>query len=120
MHIEGILIHGETDVMFDGIDINAPEATVQIENVRMTGVWGSDGTEHADAIQTWGGVKDLRVDHLLADGDYQGHDCARHRSDGIGGNRERGLDGRSDATGAGIGHHRRRTHDLDDDRGSNV
>ena len=72
VHIEGVLIHGETDVMFDGIDINAPEATVQIENVRMTGVWGSDRTEHADAIQTWGGVKDLRVDHLSADGDYQG------------------------------------------------
>ena len=72
VHIEGVQIDGQTDTMFDGIDINAPQATVQVENVRMTGLWGSYSMEHADAIQTWGGVKELRVDDLTAEGDYQG------------------------------------------------
>jgi hypothetical protein len=58
--------------MFDGIDINAPQATVQIENVRITDLWGTDSMMHADAVQTWGGVKDLRIDHMSVDGDYQG------------------------------------------------
>lgn len=72
VHVEGLLLDADRDVMFDGIDINAPRAVVQIENVRMVGVYGSHSTEHADAIQTWGGAKDLRVDRLTADGDYQG------------------------------------------------
>jgi hypothetical protein len=72
VHIEGMLISGQANTMFDGIDINAPQATVQIENVRMTGLWGSYTSEHSDAIQTWGGVKVLRIDNFTADGDYQG------------------------------------------------
>jgi hypothetical protein len=72
VHLEGILIRAETDVQFDGIDINAPEAVVQVENVRIDGVYGSKTTEHADVIQPWGGAKALEVDRLTADGDYQG------------------------------------------------
>jgi hypothetical protein len=72
VHIEGVLIDADPDVEYDGIDVNAPQATVQIENVRVENVWGSENTEHADVIQTWGGVKDLRVDRLTANGDYQG------------------------------------------------
>jgi len=72
VHIEGVLITGQPNVMFDGIDVNAPLATIQIENVRVDNVWGSDTTEHADVIQTWGGFKNLRIDHLTANGDYQG------------------------------------------------
>jgi hypothetical protein len=72
VHLEGLLIDGMHDVMFDGIDINAPRATVQIERVRVNGLFGSDLTEHADAVQTWGGVRKLRIDELSAVGDYQG------------------------------------------------
>lgn len=72
VHIEGLSITGDPNTQFDGIDVNAPSATVQLENIRVTNVWGSDTTEHADVVQTWGGVKDLRIDHLTADGDYQG------------------------------------------------
>jgi hypothetical protein len=72
VHIEGLLINADPDVEYDGIDINAPQATVQVENVRMEDLYGSQTTEHADAIQTWGGVKSLDVDGLTADGDYQG------------------------------------------------
>lgn len=72
VHIEGVEITGDPDTQFDGIDINAPSATVQLENIRVTNVWGSDTTEHADVVQTWGGVGALRIDHLSGDGDYQG------------------------------------------------
>ncbi len=72
VHIEGVLIKAEHDVQYDGIDINAPKATVQVENVRVQAVYGSEKTEHADVIQPWGGVRLLEVDHLTADGDYQG------------------------------------------------
>jgi hypothetical protein len=72
VHIEGVLIKAESDTLFDGIDVNAPEATVQVENVRVEDVYGSLDSEHADVIQTWGGVKELDVDGLTANGDYQG------------------------------------------------
>ena len=72
VHIEGVLITSQPNVMFDGIDVNAPLATVQIENVRVDNVWGSYTTEHADVIQTWGGFRALRIDDLTANGDYQG------------------------------------------------
>jgi hypothetical protein len=72
VHIEGVSITGDPDTQFDGIDINAPDATVQLENIRVTNVWGSNTTEHADVVQTWGGVRALRIDRLSGDGDYQG------------------------------------------------
>ena len=72
VHIEGVLIKADEDTLYDGIDVNAPEATVQVENVRVEDVYGSLRTEHADVIQTWGGVKELDVDRLSANGDYQG------------------------------------------------
>ncbi|HXP37672.1 MAG TPA: hypothetical protein VN817_07885 [Solirubrobacteraceae bacterium] len=72
VHLEGLLLRGEANVQFDGIDVNAPEAVVQVENVRMSELYGSQTTEHADAIQTWGGAKALDIDRLTADGDYQG------------------------------------------------
>jgi hypothetical protein len=72
VHIEGLAITGDPDTEFDGIDINAPDATVQLENIRVSNAWGSYNSEHADIVQTWGGVKDLRIDDLSGDGDYQG------------------------------------------------
>ena len=72
IHIEGVLIKADHNVQYDGIDINAPKATVQIENVRVENIYGSATTEHADVIQPWGGVHLLEVDNLTADGDYQG------------------------------------------------
>jgi hypothetical protein len=72
VHIEGVLIKADDDTKYDGIDVNAPEATVQVENVRVEDVFGSLTSEHADVIQTWGGVKELDVDGLTARGDYQG------------------------------------------------
>lgn len=72
VHIEGLLITGQPTVMFDGIDVNAPRATVQLENIRVNNVWGSSTSEHADVVQTWGGFRALQIDRLTANGDYQG------------------------------------------------
>ena len=72
VHIEGVLIRADANTRLDGIDVNAPLATVQVENVRVEDVYGSRTTEHGDVIQTWGGAKALRVDGLTANGDYQG------------------------------------------------
>ncbi|HEV7492715.1 carbohydrate-binding domain-containing protein [Baekduia sp.] len=71
VQVEGVLFNGATHEM-DAIQINAPAAIVQVENVRAVGLLGSFDTNHTDVIQPWGGVKDLRVDHLTADSNYQG------------------------------------------------
>jgi hypothetical protein len=72
VHIEGVLIDGSGGAEFDGIDINAPLATVQLENLRIVGVRGGFSSFHADVVQPWGGVKDLRIDHLTGSSNYQG------------------------------------------------
>jgi hypothetical protein len=58
--------------MSDGVDIAAPEATVQVENVRVEGIYGYNNQFHADVIQPFGGVRDLRVDKLTGYSGYQG------------------------------------------------
>jgi hypothetical protein len=71
VHVEGVLFDGSLHEM-DAIQIAAPSATVQIENVRANGLFGSFDTNHTDVIQPWGGVGALRVDRLTADSNYQG------------------------------------------------
>jgi hypothetical protein len=72
VHLEGIEIDGSGGGESDAIAISAPRATVQIENVRATGIRGGHSTWHADVIQPWGGVRELRVDGLTASSNYQG------------------------------------------------
>ena len=71
VHIEGVLIDG-TQTKQDAFAISAPAATVQIQNVRVEGLYGDEATWHADVIQPWGGVKELRVDRLTAETAFQG------------------------------------------------
>jgi hypothetical protein len=71
VHVEGVLFDGTQHEM-DAIQIVAPAATVQVENVRAIGLLGSFNTNHSDVIQPYGGVAKLRVDHLTADSNYQG------------------------------------------------
>ena len=61
IHIEGLDIDGSGGGEADGIGIGAPSAIVQIENTRITGLIGHLSSTHADVIQTWGGVKALRL-----------------------------------------------------------
>lgn len=74
VHVEGLLITGED--LSEGIQIDAPEATVQLQNIRVEDVHARDqvgfSDNHPDVIQTWGGVAELRIDGLTGSTDYQG------------------------------------------------
>ena len=70
VHIEGLDIDGSGGGQADGIGIGAPSAIVQIENVRITGLIGHLSATHADVIQTWGGVKELRLYNVTGASHY--------------------------------------------------
>lgn len=74
VHIEGLLMTGED--LSEGINIDAPEAIVQLQNIRIEHLHARDQVDftdnHPDVIQPWGGVAELRVDRLTAQTDYQG------------------------------------------------
>ncbi|MFO0882264.1 MAG: hypothetical protein U0491_02335 [Candidatus Saccharimonadales bacterium] len=76
VHIEGVYIDGSTPTAeADGIAISAPNAIVQVQNVRINKLYGGQDTavhNHSDIIQPWGGVKELRVDHLSGTTNFQG------------------------------------------------
>ncbi|MGY2002839.1 hypothetical protein [Blastococcus sp. SYSU DS1024] len=73
VHIEGVHINGNVNgSQADGIAVNAPEATVQIQNVRMDALRGTYSVNHADVFQPWGGVKEYRIDRLTGSTNYQG------------------------------------------------
>ena len=71
-HIEGLLGDASGGSMSDGIDINAPLATVEIENVRIDGIYGYMDRFHADCVQPFGGVKALRIYNFTCNTAYQG------------------------------------------------
>ena len=75
VHVEGLLIDNSGGGLSEGIQINAPQATVQIQNTRITGLRIPNGDlslNHPDLVQFWGGVKELRIDRLTGSSDYQG------------------------------------------------
>ncbi len=72
VHVEGVLIDGSGGGEGDGIALSAPQAAVQIENVRIVGLHGSQATTHADVVQPWGGVGELRIDRLTGSSGFQG------------------------------------------------
>lgn len=79
VHVEGVYIDSDTLAEGDAFAIDgslqgtqAPDMIVQIQNVRVERLYGTLGTLHADIIQPWGGVKELRVDRLSGRSNYQG------------------------------------------------
>jgi hypothetical protein len=75
VHVEGLLIRGAD--LSEGIDLDERlGAVVQIENVRIEGLHARDEQgftdNHPDALQSWAGPAELRVDRLSASSDYQG------------------------------------------------
>ena len=72
VHVEGVLIDGSGGGEGDGIAISAPGAAVQIEDVRVVDLHGSQATTHADVVQPWGGVRELRIDRLTGSSGFQG------------------------------------------------
>jgi hypothetical protein len=69
VHLEGLLIDGA--YLADGIVTAAPDATLQIENVRVERVHAT-GSEHADCLQTQGGLGGLRIDRFSCTTQLQG------------------------------------------------
>jgi hypothetical protein len=70
IHIEGVHLTGD---LSDGFNLAEDAgATVQLENVRIDLVHGSQSGHHADVLQTWAGPKVLRVDGLQGSSQYQG------------------------------------------------
>lgn len=76
VHVEGLLIDNDGGDLSEGIDIAAPRAVVQIQNTRVAGIHARDGKRftdnHPDVIQTFGGVRELRVNRLTGTTTYQG------------------------------------------------
>ncbi len=72
VHIEGILVDASGGGESDAIAINAPLATVQIQNFRVDGIMGKNSTWHADLVQPFGGVKELRIHNFTGSSYYQG------------------------------------------------
>lgn len=82
VHLEGLRIDG-TD-LDEGIDVATPSAVVRIANTEIYGVHfrGSDdrdgtgayvgGGNHPNALQTWGGFKELWIDGLAFTHSYEG------------------------------------------------
>jgi hypothetical protein len=76
VHVEGLLIDDSGGALSEGIDVNAPEAIVQLENVRVERLHARDeagfSDNHPDLIQSWAGPAELRVDRFTGTTDYQG------------------------------------------------
>ena len=76
VHVEGLLIDNAGGDLSEGIQINAPQAVVQIQNVRIDGIHARDevnwSDNHPDLVQPWGGVQALRIDRFTGETDYQG------------------------------------------------
>ena len=74
VHIEGILLHG--DDISEGIQISAPDAIVQIQNVAIMNVHARDqiafSDNHPDLIQSYGNAREIRIDRFTGETDYQG------------------------------------------------
>jgi hypothetical protein len=74
VHVEGLLGRGED--LSEGIQIAAPEAIIQIQNVRIENLHARDQVDfsdnHPDLIQPWGGADEIRVDRFTGSTDYQG------------------------------------------------
>jgi hypothetical protein len=72
VHIEGVLIDGSGGGQADGVDIYAPQAVVQLQNMRIVGLHGHSDQVHADVVQPFGSARQLRIDRLTGSSNYQG------------------------------------------------
>jgi hypothetical protein len=72
VHVEGIRFAGSKDAEWDAVNIAAPSAMVQLENIRVDHVRGSFAGLHGDVVQPWGGARRLRIDRMTASSNYQG------------------------------------------------
>jgi hypothetical protein len=79
VHVEGVYLESPGDA----ISIQAPQAIVQFENVRIDNVHAycdNFSLNHPDVIQIWSGPAQMRIDRLTAQSDYQGFFWSRDPS----------------------------------------
>lgn len=73
VHIEGVYFEGNVaGSETDAIAASAPSATIQMQNIYINRIRGSQDGNHADMFQPWGGVKAYRVDRFTGYSNYQG------------------------------------------------
>jgi hypothetical protein len=80
VHLEGINIAGVlNDAIIGGEYSNMykpsgtlADATLQVQNIRVGLLSGDSRIQHQDCIQSYGGWKNLRVDHFTCQSQYQG------------------------------------------------
>ena len=73
VHLEGVKFISSSGNLSEGINISAPLAKVQIQNVSIdTVLTGTQAANHADALQSWNGPTTLLVDGFTATTGYQG------------------------------------------------
>ena len=74
LHLEGIKLHGED--LTEGIQLNTPNADVQIANVAVIDVHARDQDSftdnHPDLIQSFGGAHSITIERFTGSTDYQG------------------------------------------------
>lgn len=81
VHIEGVLIDG-TKTKQDAFATKSPGSKLQIQNVRIEGLYGDEPTWHADVIEPWGGIGELRMDYVTAYTKHQGLQIAPDSKNG--------------------------------------
>jgi hypothetical protein len=69
VHLEGLRLTGA--YLSDGIATSAPNATIQLQNIRIDNVQAF-GSEHPDCVQAQAGLGRLRVDRLTCRSTLQG------------------------------------------------
>src|SRR5262249_46027994 len=69
IHLEGIWAHG--DGLVEGVQMYAPQATLQLENDRFDHLHTKAGGYHSDLVQ-WGAGRRLRVDRFTGSSEVQG------------------------------------------------
>jgi hypothetical protein len=72
VRIQNVAITGRNNAAFDAFAIAAPQAVVELVNVRVTNLHGRKSGYHGDIIQPFGGVKKLVVNGLIGRTGYQG------------------------------------------------
>lgn len=72
VQIRDVFIEGRDGVAFDAIAISAPDAVVELFDIRVEGVSGTYSGFHGDIVQPFGGVRELFVNGLTGRSNYQG------------------------------------------------
>jgi hypothetical protein len=73
IHLEGVKIDGSGGNEMDAIVWEkTPQASLQIQNVRIDSLHGDDGSFHADALTGQNGLKALRIDKMTIYSSYHG------------------------------------------------